>query len=117
MLAATEVMKIAAERGPYVDLMPHNPLGPICTAATVHFGAAVANFSWLECRASPAEKDLGFDDSEVFPVQIRLHGAVYPVPDTPGLGVEVDEARLVRDSFRYWEAPHLRRRDGSFTNW
>jgi L-alanine-DL-glutamate epimerase-like enolase superfamily enzyme len=114
----TEAMKIAGwSEAHYVDLMPHNPLGPICTAATVHFGAAVANFSWLECRASPAEKDLGFDDREVFPVQVQLNGAVYRVPDTPGLGVEVDEERLVRDSFRYWEAPHLRRRDGSFTNW
>ena len=114
----TEAMKIAGwSEAHYVDLMPHNPLGPICTAATVHLGAAVANFSWLECRASPAEKDLGFDDREVFPVQVQLDGAVYRVPDTPGLGVEVDEARLVRDSFRYWEAPHLRRRDGSFTNW
>ena len=31
-------------------MMPHNPLGPICTAASVHFGAAVPNFAWLECR-------------------------------------------------------------------
>ena len=50
-------------------------------------------------------------------MQVQLDGAVYTVPDTPGLGVEVDEARLMRDPFRYWEAPHLRRRDGSFTNW
>jgi galactonate dehydratase len=114
----TEAMKIAGwSEAHYVDLMPHNPLGPICTAASVHLGAAVANFSWLECRASPAETDLGFDDREVFPVQVQRDGAMYVVPDTPGLGVEVDEARLVRDSFRYWEAPHLRRRDGSVTNW
>lgn len=114
----TEAMKVAGwSEAHYVDLMPHNPLGPICTAATVHFGAAVANFSWLECRATPTERDFGFDDREVFPVQVRLDGAVYRVPDTPGLGVEVDEARLVRDPFRYWEAPRLRRRDGSVTNW
>ena len=91
----TEAMKIAGwSEAHYVDLMPHNPLGPICTAATVHFAAAVANFSWLECRATPTETDLGFDDHEIFPVQIQLDGALYPVPDTPGLGVEVDEERL-----------------------
>ena len=34
----TEAMKVAAwSEAHYVDLMPHNPLGPICTAATVHF--------------------------------------------------------------------------------
>ena len=43
----------------YVDLMPHNPLGPICTAATIHFSAAVANFFALETRASPAENYMG----------------------------------------------------------
>ena len=35
----TEAMKIAGwSEAHYVDLMPHNPLGPICTAATVHLG-------------------------------------------------------------------------------
>lgn len=114
----TEAMKVAAmSEAHYVDLMPHNPLGPVCTAATIHMAAAVPNFSWLECRASPVETHLGFDNSEVFPVQPRLEGAFYPVSDTPGLGVEVDEARLTRDPFRPWEAPHLVRRDGSYTNW
>ncbi len=41
----TEAMKVAGwSEAHYVDMMPHNPLGPICTAATVHFSAAVANF-------------------------------------------------------------------------
>jgi galactonate dehydratase len=39
------------------------------------------------------------------------------VSDTPGLGVEFNEERALRTEFRYWEAPHLRRRDGSVTNW
>jgi galactonate dehydratase len=114
----TEAMKVAGwSEAHYVDMMPHNPLGPVCTAATVHFAAAVANFSWLECRGTPAERHLGFDDTEIFPVQVKLENAHYIVPSTPGLGVEVDEQRLMRDAFRFWEAPHLHRRDGSFTNW
>ena len=41
----TEAMKVAGwSEAHYVDLMPHNPLGPICTAATMHFAAAVPNF-------------------------------------------------------------------------
>lgn len=113
----TEAMKIAGwSEAHYVDLMPHNPLGPVCTAASVHMAAAVPNFAWLECRTSPAEA-LGFDDREVFPVQPVLEGACYVVPDAPGLGVEVNEAALTREAFRFWEAPHLRRRDGSYTNW
>ena len=113
----TEAMKIAGwSEAHYVDLMPHNPLGPICTAASVHMAAAVPNFAWLECRSTPTEA-LGFDDRELFPVQLALDGAEYVVPDGPGLGVEVDEARVARAAFRYWEAPHLHRRDGSYTNW
>jgi galactonate dehydratase len=97
--------------------MPHNPLGPICTAATVHFAAAVANFAWLETRGSPAEIHLGFSDSALFPVQVQLQAAHYVVPDAPGLGVEVNEDLVRQQNFRFWEAPHLRRRDGSVTNW
>jgi galactonate dehydratase len=114
----TEAMKVAGwSEAHYVDVMPHNPLGPICTAATIHFAAAVPNFSWLETRASPGEQYHGFDDIGIFPVQPRLDGAVYPVSDAPGLGVEVDEARIRAQEFRFWEAPHLRRADGSVTNW
>ena len=114
----TEAMKVAGwSEAHYVDMMPHNPLGPICTAATIHFAAAVANFSWLETRASPAETHLGFDNSDFFPLQPRLEGARYPVSDAPGLGVEVNEELLARQEFRFWQAPRLKRRDGSVTNW
>ena len=114
----TEAMKVAGwSEAHYVDMMPHNPLGPVCTAASVHFSAAVANFCWLECRATPVETQLSFNSDKIFPVQVKLDGARYPVPDGPGLGVDVNEAELTRESFRFWEAPHLIRRDGSVTNW
>jgi galactonate dehydratase len=112
----TEAMKVAGwSEAHYVDLMPHNPLGPVCTAATVHFAAAVPNFAWLETREP--ERGLGFNNADFFPVQPQLEGAVYRVSDAPGLGVEVNEDLLARQSFEFWEAPHLRRRDGSVTNW
>lgn len=114
----TEAMKVAGwSEAHYVDMMPHNPLGPICTAATVHFAAAVPNFSWLETRSSPAETHLGFDNSDFFPTQPRLEGACYPVPNGPGLGVEVNEDLVRKQEFKFWQAPLLSRRDGSVTNW
>ena len=113
----TEAMKVAGwSEAHYVDMMPHNPLGPVCTAATVHFCAAVANFSWLETRTSTAEQ-LGFDNSDFFPVQPRIEKAHYAVSDAPGLGVEVNEELVKKQSFKFWEAPHLKRNDGSVTNW
>ena len=114
----TEAMKVAGwSEAHYVDMMPHNPLGPICTAANVHFAAAVPNFAWLETRASPAENHLGFYDASIFTSQPRLDGAAYTVGDAPGLGVDVDEAFVKKQSFKFWEAPHLKRTDGSVTNW
>lgn len=114
----TEAMKVAAmsERH-YIDLMPHNPLGPICTAASVHMSAAVPNFSWLETRQSPVEQNLGFHDTSLFPTQIEMQGPDYVVPDAPGLGVEVNEEALRKQVVAHVEGPHLRRPDGSVTNW
>jgi galactonate dehydratase len=113
----TEAMKVAGwAEAHYIDLMPHNPLGPICTAATIHLAAAVANFAWLEVRVSPTE-NLRFYDDELFPVQPKLDGSRFPIPDTPGLGVEFNEALAQQQTFKFWEAPRLYRRDGSITNW
>ena len=113
----TESMKVAGlAEAHYIDLMPHNPLGPICTAATVHLAAAVTNFAWLEIRVSPTEKSGHYDD-DLFPVQHKLEGAAIPVPDGPGLGVEVNEELVTAQTFKFAEPPHLRRRDGSHTNW
>jgi galactonate dehydratase len=114
----TEAMKVAGwSEAHYVDLMPHNPLGPVCTAATIHFSAAVANFSWLETRVKADDLYGQGAVDDVFTTRPMMDGAVYPVPDTPGLGIEIDEAALTREAFRFWEAPHLKRRDGSVTNW
>jgi len=112
----TEAKKVAGwAEAHYIDLMPHDPLGPICTAATIHLAAAVPNFAWLEARVSPTEqRTLNFD---LFPVQPELVGARFPVPDTPGLGVELNEELAAKQSFKFWESPHLHRRDGSHTNW
>ena len=113
----TEAMKVAGWcEAHYVDLMPHNPLGPVCTAATVHLAAAVPNFSWAETRQGPTE-NLGFHDPELFPVQVPLDGVTYKVPNSPGLGVEVDEDKVRKSQPEHVEAPHLRRPDGSVTNW
>ncbi|MFY0597836.1 MAG: mandelate racemase/muconate lactonizing enzyme family protein [Cognatishimia sp.] len=113
----TEAMKVAgmSERH-YVDVMPHNPLGPICTAASVHMSAAIPNFSWLETRQTAVEK-LGYHDASLFPKQIEMQGPVYLLPDEPGLGIEVNEDALREQKPELVEAPHLKRPDGSVTNW
>ena len=112
----TEAMKVAGwSEAHYVDLMPHNPLGPVCTAATVHLAAAVPNFAWLETRAPGSQAGLRqfrFLPGAAAARRRRLSGR-----RPAGLGVEVNEAAVQAESLRFWEAPHLKRRDGSVTNW
>lgn len=113
----TEVMKVAAiAETHYIDLMPHNPLGPICTAASIHLAAACSNFNWLEEINTPAEQ-AGTNDPEFYPMQPALEGTRYAVGDTPGLGVEFNEALAQQQVFKPIEVPRLRKGDGSFTNW
>lgn len=113
----TESIKVAAmAESNYIDLLLHNPLGPICTAASVHLAAAIPNFSYLESRDSPVEK-LPTSDGGVFTQRLHLQGNGYPVPTTAGLGVEVDEEVLKEMAVRLWEPPRLWRSDGSYQNW
>lgn len=112
----TEAMKVVGwAEAHYIDLMPHNPLGPICVAATAHVAMASPNFSWLEIRESPGEQT-GFYSKEIFPVQPEIVPGRVTVLDQPGLGVDVDEESL-NEPFRQYEMPHLKRSDGSHTNW
>ena len=113
----TEAMKVAGmAEAHYIDMMPHNPLGPICTAATLHFAAAVPNFSWLEVWVNLTGDDRHMDD-ELFPLRPHIEGTRFAVPEAPGPGVEFNEELALKQPFKYWEAPHLHKRDGSYTNW
>ena len=99
----------------YIDMMPHNPLGPICTAASIQMAAATANFAWLEARATPDGTDIF--DSAIFPKKPEVKNGKYVVSDEPGLGIEINEEALIEYNFKFWEAPHLQKSDGSYTNW
>ncbi len=113
----TESVKVAAmAETNYIDLLLHNPLGPICAAASVHLAAAVPNFSHLESRESPVE-ELPVADTDVFTRRLQMEGNAYPTPAEPGLGVEVDEAVLKEMSIKLWEPPRLWKTDGSYQNW
>jgi galactonate dehydratase len=109
----TEARKVAGWcEAHYIDLMPHNPIGPVCTAATVHLAAATNNCAWIECIPQLSESA-----RQVFPVVVERQGPYYPLPARPGLGVEIDEKVLDKYPFKLHEHPHLSKPDGSYTNW
>lgn len=113
----TESMKVAsAAETHYIDVMPHDPLGPVCSAATIQFAAAIPNFAW--CEVSPYEGRGHPDLARIFINPPTESNGVYEVSHAPGHGVDINEEQLEDVSaFKFWEAPRMKKPDGSFTNW
>jgi L-alanine-DL-glutamate epimerase-like enolase superfamily enzyme len=109
----TEAKKIAAMcEAHHVKLAVHNPLGPVSTAACLHLNLACPNFGVQEQPHRP-----GTFLTDVVLLQPEWQDG-YLLPSTrPGLGVEFDRETAKRHPFRMAELPHLRRPDGSVTNW
>ncbi|MFN8590715.1 MAG: mandelate racemase/muconate lactonizing enzyme family protein [Thermomicrobiales bacterium] len=97
----------------YVDVMPHNPLGPVTTAATIHLAASLPNFAQIEYQHRVAADF----PPDLFPVMPALEGDGFPLPTAPGLGVEFNVDAVADHAYEWSEAPHWKRRDGSYTNW
>ena len=110
----TEALKIThwAETH-YIDIAPHNPLGPVSAAACTALCMASTNVGVLEMPRRP-----GTFETDLFPLQVDWRDGYAVANDQPGLGVEMDES--VAESRRTepggWP-PVLRRNDGAFTNW
>jgi galactonate dehydratase len=89
----SEVRKIAAMAEVYyAGLAPHNPYGPVSTAACIQVDLVCPNFVIQEIvdpEATPQAQSL---IKEPLPV---VQGHIMP-PTRPGIGVEVDEAECAR---------------------
>lgn len=82
-----ELLKIAAMAETYyVQVAPHNPNGPVATAASVHAAACMPNLLLLEYASAQPQRD------EVQSgIAIRATDGSVPLPTAPGLGIELDE--------------------------
>jgi galactonate dehydratase len=97
----------------YIDIAPHNPLGPVAAAACVALCMASTNVGVQEMPRKP-----GSFAKDLFPQQIEWKEGYAYAPNKPGLGVDFDEelANDRRINPTGWP-PLLRRNDGAFTNW
>ena len=109
----TEAKKIAAMcETHYIDLAVHNPIGPVATAAFLHLCLSAPNFAVQELPRRPGESlpDLVLNQPE------WEDGYLLP-PNAPGLGIDFNPEALAKYPFEMGELRHLRRPDGSVTNW
>jgi galactonate dehydratase len=96
----------------YIQMAPHNPLGPVSAAACLHLDLAVTNFGVQEMPRRP-----GTALTDVCPVQIDWADGYLLPPGRPGLGVEFDPEAARAHPYQPSQGPLLRREDGAFTNW
>lgn len=112
-----EARKIAAMAELYyMQIAPHNPLGPISLAACLQLDACIPNLLAQEHPGMPNRQDLGVGLLKK-PFVIEGDGCI-KIPEAPGLGIEVDEAALAAYEFAGdWDTPRLFFDDGSLAEW
>ncbi len=87
----THCKKIAAlAEAHYVDVVPHNPLSPVSTAACVQLAACIPNFALQEYPRGEGQPP----KSEIVSGTLTLEDGFLIIPDAPGIGVELREGAM-----------------------
>ena len=84
----THAKKIAAlAEAHHVGVVPHNPLGPVSTAACIQLAACIPNFALQEYPLGEGEPP----KSEIVKEPLKLESGFLIIPDSPGIGIELAE--------------------------
>lgn len=88
----THTKKIAAlAEAHYVQVVPHNPLSPVSTAASLQLAACIPNLALLEY---PYRPDEGAPGGNLLAEPLTCEDGSLAIPERPGIGVELDEAAV-----------------------
>ncbi|NHZ39566.1 MULTISPECIES: galactonate dehydratase [Massilia] len=117
----TECVKIAAMAEAYdVAVAPHCPLGPVALAACLHLDF-VSHNAVLQEQSMGIHYNQGAEllDYVINKDDFRMEGGYIAALTRPGLGVEVDEERVIEASKNApdWRNPLWRHEDGSVAEW
>jgi galactonate dehydratase len=85
LLELTRIAAMAEADG--VKVAPHNPSGPVSTAASIQVCAILANFNFLELQWG----EVSWRKDVLKPGEVFKDGAIR-VPDKPGFGIELNES-------------------------
>ena len=92
----THCKKIAALAEAYHSaVITHNFLGPLITAASLHLDTSIPNFITQEYTKG--------DESEafaVYKVAYQREGGYIPIPEAPGLGIELDDSLIEQNPYQ-----------------
>ena len=86
-------------------------LSPVCMAAALHFDLSVHNFGIQEYMRHTEETDRVFPHAYAF-----ADGALHP-GNSPGLGVDIDEALAAQYPYDRAYLPVARKTDGTMHSW
>ena len=84
LLEMTRIAAVAADAG--VMVAPHNPSGPVSTAASVQVCAGMRNANYLELQYG----EVDWRSDVLIPAE-RFTGGTIEIPDRPGFGVALNE--------------------------
>jgi len=111
----SEARRIAALADAHrIALAPHNPQGPVSTAASLEFGFSQPGY--IICETVHADVPWRNDVvTEGF--QVQPEGRLVSPNQRPGLGIELDEAEIAKHPFEQELAQRVFYRDGSVGDW
>jgi galactonate dehydratase len=84
LLEMTRIAAVAADAG--VMVAPHNPSGPVSTAASVQVCAGMKNANYLELQYGEVDWR-----SDVLMPSERFVGGTIEIPDRPGFGIRLND--------------------------
>ena len=105
-----EQKKIAAiAEAHYVQVAPHNPLGPLATLINIHFAACTPNFVILEYH--PDDQSPRKDLIKGEPIVAK--DGYLEIPEKPGWGYEMNEEAFAHMPPKPWHRPFAFDPDGA----
>ncbi len=111
----SEVRRIASLADAHrAAVAPHNPQGPVSTAASLELGFATPNY--IICESVHGDVPWRGDVvREGFTVEPQ--GRIVRPGQRPGLGIEIDEAEVKKHPFEQEIPQRVFYRDGSVGDW
>ncbi len=106
----TQCKKIAAIAESYHSaVVTHNFLGPLVTTASLHLDTSIPNFITQEYTKGDESPN-----NAVYKTCYQREGGYIPIPEAPGLGVELDDSLIEQNPYQPMNTGQtLLRKDGS----